>query len=257
MDFLSNRVIQSKISFHNEMLNFNENFRLYMITVHRVHRFSPEIIANVTLLDFTITDMGLQQHMLSTIIAEQRSDLKELKEKLIIETTKNQEMLYKLETNILEVLSQSEGNILEDENAINILSNSKIMSEEILIKQKSNVSLEQKINFDYVQYITLADYAKILYFCLNRMAYVKSIYQFTLNWFMKIFIENIQANRRGRRDSQITIDSMKNHFTMYLCRTVFPSLFFEDRAVFTFLITIEILRFEVGKNEPKTKSLTN
>lgn len=245
MDLLSQRVIHSKISFQNEILDLNKNFRLYMVSVHRKPIFPSEIIAKVTLLDFTITDKGLQQHMLSTIIAEHRSDLKELKEKLVIESTKNHEMLYKLETNILEVLSQSEGNILEDENAINILSNSKLMSEEILTKQKFNNSIAIKIDFDYIEYINLADYAKMLYFCLDRMANVKLIYQFTLDWFMNIFIEHIRINRKGRRDSQITKDSMKNNFTTFLCRTIFPSLCNEDRSIFTFLITVEILRFEV------------
>lgn len=43
--------------------------------------------------------------------------------------------LKEIEDKILEVLSSSEGNILEDETAIKILSSSKTLSEEITAKQ--------------------------------------------------------------------------------------------------------------------------
>ena len=45
--------------------------------------------------------------------------------------------LKEIEDKILEVLSSSEGNILEDETAINVLSSSKVLANEISEKQVS------------------------------------------------------------------------------------------------------------------------
>lgn len=250
MAFLRSRVIRStsappKINFLGETVEINDNFRLYLLTVHRDVDFPPEVVANVTLLDFAMTDQGLQQHLLSTVVAEQRPDLKEQKERLVIESAKNRETLYKLETNILEVLSQSEGNILEDENAINVLSSSKTMSEEILLKQKANHSLEQRTDSECRQFSPLADYSARLFFCLDRMVHVKPIYHFTLDWFMDIFVENVQKSQKNQRADQCSMHSMKSAFTLFLCRKAFPSFSNEDRPIFTFLISITILRFEV------------
>jgi dynein heavy chain len=47
---------------------------------------------------------------------------------------------------IIEVLSSSEGNILEDETAINVISSSKLLSNEIAHKQSVAEKTEKKID---------------------------------------------------------------------------------------------------------------
>ena len=54
-----------------------------------------------------------------------------------------------IEDKILKVLSSSQGNILEDETAIHILSSSKVLSEEIAVKQK--VASETEMEIDQVK----------------------------------------------------------------------------------------------------------
>lgn len=80
----------------------------------------------VTLLNFMITPQGLQDQLLGIVVAEERPELEEKKNELIIESANNKRMLKEIEDKILEVLSSSEGNILEDETAIQILSSSKV-----------------------------------------------------------------------------------------------------------------------------------
>ena len=58
--------------------------------------------------------------------------------------------LKEIEDKILEVLSSSEGNILEDETAIKILSSSKILSNEI--SEKQVLKNLNKFNFIYLKF---------------------------------------------------------------------------------------------------------
>jgi dynein heavy chain len=51
-----------------------------------------------------------------------------------------------LQDKIIEVLSSSEGNILEDETAINVISSSKVLSNEIAHKQSVAEKTEKKID---------------------------------------------------------------------------------------------------------------
>lgn len=53
----------------------------------------------------------------------------------ILQGAENKRRLKELEDQILEVLSSSEGNILEDETAIKIISEAKIVGNDIAIKQ--------------------------------------------------------------------------------------------------------------------------
>ena len=54
--------------------------------------------------------------------AEEKPELEEMKNKLIVESANNKKQLKDIEDKILKVLSSSQGNILEDETAIQILS---------------------------------------------------------------------------------------------------------------------------------------
>jgi len=65
-----------------------------------------------------------------------RPELEEERQALIIQSAQNRKQLKEIEDKILHTLSASEGNILEDESAIQILDSSKILSDEISKKQK-------------------------------------------------------------------------------------------------------------------------
>lgn len=83
-------------------------------------------VEQVTLINFIITPQGLQDQLLSIVVAKERPDLEEMKNELIIEGANNKRQLKDIEDKILEVLSASKRNILEDETAIQILTSSKV-----------------------------------------------------------------------------------------------------------------------------------
>ena len=63
-----------------------------------------------------------QDQLLGILAAEEKPELEEMKNKLIVESASNKKQLKDIEDKILKVLSSSQGNILEDETAIQILS---------------------------------------------------------------------------------------------------------------------------------------
>lgn len=75
-----------------------------------------------------------------------RPELEEERNALILQSAANKRQLKETEDKILETLSSSEGNILEDETGIKILDSAKIMSDEIAKKQE--VCMEQFDNFE-------------------------------------------------------------------------------------------------------------
>jgi len=77
----------------------------------------------------------LEDQLLGIAVARERPELEEEKNLLIIKSAENKKLLQDIEDKILEVLSTSEGNILEDETAIKVLSSSKALANEISEKQ--------------------------------------------------------------------------------------------------------------------------
>lgn len=71
-----------------------------------------------------------------------RPDLEEERNALIVQSAANKKNLQEIEKKILETLESSEGDILEDETAIQVLDSAKVMANEITRKQQvRNISV--------------------------------------------------------------------------------------------------------------------
>lgn len=226
----------------NKLIEYNDNFRLYVTTYLSNPHYLPEIATKIVLIDFTLTESGVEQKILTTIIGEERIDLQERKENHIIEMAKNNDLLYKLESNILEVLSSSDGNILEDENAINILSTSKTMSEEIQTKQITAVTVEKEIDLERAKYLMVASHVAILYRCIVRLTSINYMYQYSLNWFVSMFVENVRATAKQHQTLSQRLKQINSNFTKRIYRKTADTLYKQDRLAFAFLICIEMMR---------------
>ena len=67
----------------------------------------------------------------------------------------------------LQILSASEGNILEDESAISVITEAKTLGNEITNKQKVAEQTEQEIERARTAYKPCGDYTAILFFCIS------------------------------------------------------------------------------------------
>lgn len=76
---------------------------------------------------------GLEDQLLGIVVAEERPDLEEAKNALIISNAKMKEELKAIEDKILYRLSNSEGNPVDDVDLIKVLQASKIKSQEIQV----------------------------------------------------------------------------------------------------------------------------
>ena len=99
--------------------------------------------------------------------------------------------LKEIEDKILEVLSSSEGNILEDETAIEVLSSSKTLANEISEKQAVAEATEVKIDEARLGYKPIAIHSSILFFSITDLANIEPMYQYSLSWFVNLFVNSI------------------------------------------------------------------
>lgn len=76
-----------------------------------------------------------------------------------------------IEDKILEVLSTSQGNILEDETAIQILSSSKLLANDIAAKQEVAEVTEQQIDKARMEYTPIAVHSTILFFTIGKFSF--------------------------------------------------------------------------------------
>ena len=128
-------IISIKIG--ENIIDFSKHFKLFMTSKMRNPHYIPEISTKITLVNFTITSQGLEDQLLELAVAKEQPDLEERNSKLILQDHENKKQLEEIEKKILDVLNM-EGNILDDENAIEILQQSKKIANEIEEKQKTS-----------------------------------------------------------------------------------------------------------------------
>jgi hypothetical protein len=105
----------------------------------------------------------------------------------------NKRKLQEIEDQILKVLSASQGNILDDEGAVNILQSSKILSDDISEKQHIADATEQQIDEARAGYKPVAHHTSLLYFCVSDMGNIDPMYQYSLSWFVNLFVRAIKV----------------------------------------------------------------
>ncbi|XP_026297252.1 dynein heavy chain 7, axonemal isoform X2 [Apis mellifera] len=228
------------IKFGDAIIEYNDDFRFYITTRLRNPHYLPEIAVKVTLLNFMITPTGLEDQLLGIVVAKERPDLESEKNILIVQGAANKKLLKETEDKILEVLSAAEGNILEDEEAINILTSSKNLSDEIQLKQAVAEQTEKSIDKARLEYTPIAIYSTVLFFTTAMLINIDPMYQYSLSWFVNLF-ELAIDNTEPADTVENRLKDLTKYFTYSLYANVCRSLFEKDKLLFSFLLTINLL----------------
>ena len=126
------------------------------------------------------------------MVREERPDLEKAKNNLVVSLAADKKQLKELEDKILRMLSESEGNILDNETLINTLSDSKITSGVIQGRVQEAEETEKQINTTRLTYTTAATRGSILYFVIADLGNINEMYQFSLEYFSALFLDCIR-----------------------------------------------------------------
>jgi len=124
-------------------VEFHPDFRLYLHTKLSNPHYPPEIQAETTLINFTVTQAGLSDQLNVLVLGKERADLSEMSEVLVKQQTGFKIKMGELEDEILDRLANAEGDITEDVELIEGLEETKRISTDI--NKKSAVAKETQV----------------------------------------------------------------------------------------------------------------
>ncbi|CAL1134249.1 unnamed protein product [Cladocopium goreaui] len=224
-------------------IEWSKDFKLYITTKLPNPHFPPEICVAVSILNFMATQDGLQDQMLGIVVAAEEPATEEKRVNLVIESAKAKAQLKDLEDKILQLLSSSTGNILDDEELIETLSSSKIMGTKIeeQVKQQEITAVQIAEVRQVYKYHALRCAA--LYFIICDLCIVDPMYQFSLDWFIAMFNQSIRMAEPKESKEERFVE-LFNSFIQLLFVMVCRGLFEKDKLLYSVMLTLKCQEME-------------
>lgn len=243
LDALLSRAFIKKstaIKIGDKEVDYNPNFRLILQTKLANPHYKPEMQAQTTLINFTVTRDGLVQQLLAEVVKAERPDLETLKSDLTTQQNHFKITLKHLEDDLLVRLASAGENVLADPTLVLNLEKTKRTAAEIEKKVIEAKATAREIDMARENYRIVAERASILYFILNDLHRINPMYQFSLKAFIVVFKRAIASTSQQKElDDRVSslIDSITYAVHLYTCRGLFEI----DKLTYKTQMVLQIL----------------
>jgi dynein heavy chain len=177
--------------------DYDDAFMLYFITRLPNPHFSPELQAKTTVVDFTVTQKGLEEQLLGKVIGNEQKALEEQLNQVLQEVNSNTKALLSLDAMLLERLTSNTGNLLDDEELIVVLNNTKTKAKEVKEKLIAADETKENINEKREQFRPVATRGSVLYFSIVEISLANPMYQISLDQFLALFLRSMDEAEKS------------------------------------------------------------
>lgn len=176
-----------------EEVEVAKSFKLYLQTKLINPHYKPETAAQCTIVNFIVTEGGLEDQLLAMVVRVERPELEAKKENLTKEQQDFIIQLAQLEADLLhKLVSADSETILENVALIEQLEVTKETSTIIQEKQIQAKITEKEINESRESFRPVAAEGAMLYFLLIQLWIIDHMYQYSLESFQNFFFKAIE-----------------------------------------------------------------
>ncbi|GMH64342.1 hypothetical protein TL16_g03940 [Triparma laevis f. inornata] len=230
---------QMMIHLGDSDIPYDFNFKFYITTKLANPHYMPEVCIKTTIINFTVTMSGLEDQLLVDVINNERPELEERNAQLVVSIAGDQKTLKEIEDKILYMLANASGNILDDEDLINALDESKKTSSAIKIRLADAEVTRTEIAETREGYRSVATRGSVIYFVIAKLALVDPMYQYSLQFYKALFCTRLEKSPKSDVLDErlaIMIDDVTTNMYLNICR----GLFEQDKMLFSFSIASSI-----------------
>ncbi|XP_072006034.1 dynein axonemal heavy chain 2 [Engystomops pustulosus] len=219
---------------------YNPEFRFYITTKLSNPHYTPEISSQTTIVNFAVKEQGLEDQLLGSVVRKERPELEEQKQSLVLNIAAGKRKLQELEDEILRLLNEATGSLLDDVQLVNTLQTSKVTATEVSEQLESSEETEEKIDLAREAYRSCAQRASLLFFVLNDLGRIDPMYQFSLDSYIDLFNMSIDKSKRSANLEE-RITNLNEYHTYAVYRYTCRALFERHKLLFSFQMCAKIL----------------
>lgn len=185
------------IRFNERYVVYNDNFRLFITTKLSNPHYGPDTTVKTTLVNFAVKEAGLEAQLLGIVVRKERPAVEEQKDSLVVNIARNRRTLVDLENEIVRMLNENRGSILDDEELFRTLQTSQSTS--ATVKDALAVAEVTEVEIDAAResYRASAQRASVLFFVLMDMSLIDPMYQFSLDAYVQLFGQSIERSAKS------------------------------------------------------------
>ncbi|KAL4105900.1 hypothetical protein PRIC1_003955 [Phytophthora ramorum] len=212
------------VALGDKVIDYNENFRLFLVTRNPSPPLAPDALAIVNVVNFTVTRSGLEGQLLGVTIQHEQPELEQEKSELLRQEEDCKVQLAALEKQLVEALATSEGDILENTILVESLTKTKATSAEIENALERSAKKSEELDEKRDTYCPFAHEGAKMFFLVKQLSAVNHMYRFSLVSFLGLF----KATLATKMESSST----KDRILRLIPILEYKMLMFVGRALF-------------------------
>lgn len=235
-------------------VTYNPKFRLILQTKLGNPHYGPEVNAQTTLINFMVTETGLEDQLLAVVVSHERPDLEKKRSALLRSMNMMTIELQQCEDGLLYELTNATGDILENVALIENLETTKKKAKDINASFALAVTTQKDIAQNRLRYTAVAVRGSLLFFQIDQLWKIDHMYQYSLETFMVVF--NVALKKAPQPSNKKDVNQRVNNVIQSITESVFAyvsrGLFERHKLIFSSLLTFAIL---VRRDDVDSKQL--
>eukprot|EP00742_Colponemidia_sp_Colp-10_P004139 GILJ01004417.1.p1 GENE.GILJ01004417.1~~GILJ01004417.1.p1 ORF type:complete len:2854 (+),score=646.67 GILJ01004417.1:919-8562(+) len=230
------------IKLGGEELEYDTSFRLILQTKLANPHYKPEIAAQCTLINFTVTESGLEDQLLAMVVNKEKPELEAQKQELVRKQNEYKVTLSQLEDELLQRLSDADpATILHNIPLIEGLENTKKTSMEIKEQVAKAIETEEIINKNREVYRNVAAEGALEYFLLIQLNIIDHMYQYSLDSFIKFFFKAMDRTPEIANQAERVL-ALRDSIRMTVFTWVSRGLFEKHKLIFSAQLCFRLMQ---------------
>jgi dynein heavy chain 2, cytosolic len=181
------------VSVGDKVVDFNECFRLFLVTRNPQPDIPPDAASLVTVVNFTVTRSGLEGQLLGLAIQHEQPELERAKGEMLKKEEDFKVQLAELERDLLQALATAEGNLLENTTLIESLTRTKEKAAEIEDALQRSAEASVQLDEQREVYRPFAHDGSKVFFLVKSLQTVCHMYQFSLSSFLQLYNQALSS----------------------------------------------------------------